>query len=218
MNRKELKEKAKAQLKTRWGDLVLVCFLYGLIVSACASTFIGYILLGGPLAVGLAIYMSKFVRTGERKIENMFSGFDDFGGNFVLGLLSSLYIFLWGLLFFIPAIIKQYSYAACFYIKQACPEMSANDCITKSREVMKGHKWELFVVDLSFIGWDILATLSFGIGYLWLIPYIQVTKANYFVQLLRNAGIMPMPNSENSDDKIVDEKVAQPEQKEQGDL
>lgn len=59
-------------------------------------------------------------------------------------------------------------------------EIKATEAIKLSRELMKGHKLDLFVLDLSFIGWEILANMTLGVGYLWLIPYIQTTKANFF--------------------------------------
>lgn len=191
MDRQTLKKTALGQLKNNWGQVILACILQALILGGSSATGIGAFILMGPLEVGLAIFLVKFVINGDTKIENLFKGFNDFMDTFVLGLLHTIFIVLWSLLFVIPGIIKSYSYAACFYIKQACPSMTAQECITKSREIMNGHKGELFVLDLSFIGWWILSTLTAGIGLIWLIPYIQVTKANYFVNLLRENGIMP---------------------------
>lgn len=202
MTRKELKERARKQLENNWGDVILALLIYALIVGVSGSLVIGIVLLG-PMMVGEAIYLTKFVRFGDKKIETLFSGFEDFGSNFVLGLLVTIFVALWSLLLVIPGIVMSYAYAACYYIKQAQPDIEALDCIRKSKEVMDGHKWELFVLDLSFIGWSILAALTFGIGYIWLFPYMEVTRANYFVNLLREKGIMEMPVKEDSSEDTI---------------
>lgn len=203
MTRKELRERARKQLDGNWGDLILANLVFAIIIGVTESLLVG-IILYGSMMVGFAIYNVRFVRFGEKKLESLFSGFSDFGSTFVLGLLHQLFVFLWSLLLVVPGIIMSYAYSACYYIKQACPEMDALDCLNKSKEIMKGHKWELFVLELSFIGWGILCIFTFGIGYFWLAPYINVTKANYFVDLLRKEGIMENPDeNKNSEDEIV---------------
>lgn len=102
-------------------------------------------------------------------------------------LLSNIFQFLWSLLLVIPGLIKSYSYAMTPYIVSdlvdSGHEVHATTGITESRRLMNGHKWELFVLDLSFIGWAILASLTLGIGFIWLIPYEQTTKANFYRNL-----------------------------------
>ncbi len=204
MTRKELKERARKQLDGNWGDLILMNIIFLIIVGVTESLIFG-IVIYGSMMVGYSYYSTRFVRFGEKKLENLFAGFsNNFSSNFVLGLLQQLFICLWSLLLIVPGIIMNYAYSACYYIKQACPDMEAMDCIKKSKEIMNGHKWELFVLDLSFIGWGLLCVLTFGIGYIWLYPYISVTKANYFVNLLRENGIIEKPEeNEHSEDEIV---------------
>ncbi|MDR0771905.1 MAG: DUF975 family protein [Candidatus Peribacteria bacterium] len=98
-----------------------------------------------------------------------------------------LYIFLWSLLLVIPGIIKGYSYALVPYLLRDNKKLEYNDVITKSRKLMDGHKFNLFVLDLSFLGWAILALLSFGIGFFWLIPYIETTRAAFYEDLMKDA-------------------------------
>ncbi len=69
-------------------------------------------------------------------------------------------------------------------LKRQGKNLSATEAITKSRRLMDGHKWDLFVLDLSFLGWIILASLTFGIGYLWLHPYMQTTHAEFYRNLV----------------------------------
>lgn len=129
-------------------------------------------------------------RKDENVIASTFAGFTE--GRiwaFLLNwILQYIFIVLWGLLFFIPGIIKTYSYAMSTYIvddlKRQGKNLSATEAITKSRRLMDGHKWDLFVLDLSFLGWIILASLTFGIGYLWLHPYMQTTRAEFYRNLV----------------------------------
>jgi uncharacterized membrane protein len=97
-----------------------------------------------------------------------------------------LYVVLWSLLLVIPGIIKSYSYALVPYLLKDNKKLEYNDVITKSRKLMDGHKFDLFVLDLSFLGWAILACLTFGIGFLWFVPYLQTTRAAFYEDLMKN--------------------------------
>ena len=70
-----------------------------------------------------------------------------------------------------------------FYILADHPEITVREAMNESKRMTQGHKMDLFILQLSFIGWGILATLTFGIGYFWLIPYMQVTMANTYKKL-----------------------------------
>lgn len=76
-------------------------------------------------------------------------------------------------------------------MQQADAEIGATDAITASRKLMQGHKWEYFVLQLSFVGWGILAVCTAGIGFLWLAPYIQATNAAYYRQLAGDRFLNP---------------------------
>ena len=84
------------------------------------------------------------------------------------------------MLFIFPGIVKIFSYAMTPFILEENPELSANDAIDRSRAMMKGHKFDLFWLLLSFIGWFILALLTLGIGGLWLQPYMQTSVAAFY--------------------------------------
>lgn len=98
-------------------------------------------------------------------------------------LLSWAYILLWALLLIIPGIIKGYSYAMTPYILEDRPELSGDKAIEESMRMMSGHKWELFCLHLSFIGWELLCLLTLGIGQLWLKPYISTAEAAFYENL-----------------------------------
>ena len=106
----------------------------------------------------------------------------------VVYILQSIFTFLWTLLFIIPGIVKSYSYSQAYNIyydtyKQTGEKPSYLNTITASRRLMNGHKGQLFLLDLSFIGWHILAILTLGIGYIWLNPYIYATKTAFYNNL-----------------------------------
>lgn len=106
---------------------------------------------------------------------------------FFTGLLG----FLWSLLFFIPGIVKGYSYSMSVYILAENKGKSALECINESKKLTQGHKMELFLLDLSFIGWFLLGVLTLGIGFIWIEPYRQATIANAY-QSLKLAAQEPM--------------------------
>ena len=113
-------------------------------------------------------------------IDRLFAGYRQFGRIFVAYLLIFVYTFLWTLLFIIPGIVKSYSYAMTPYILADHPELSGEQAISRSMAMMQGNKLRLFLLHLSFIGWAILATLTCGIGFLWLYPYIYASMAVFY--------------------------------------
>ena len=95
-------------------------------------------------------------------------------------MLQGVYVFLWALLFVIPGIIATYSYAMTSYILAENPELTASEAIDMSKEMMEGNRFRLFCLHMSFIGWAILCVFTFGIGYLWLAPYMQAAQAAFY--------------------------------------
>ncbi|WP_242847770.1 DUF975 family protein [Fervidicella metallireducens] len=163
------------------------------------------IIIAGPLALGLTICFVKLVREEPFRFENLFDGFKNFKSAFLTQLLISIFVILWSLLLFIPGIIAGYSYSMAFYILNDNPEIGAMEAIKASKEMMKGYKWKLFCLHLSFIGWALLCILTLGIGFLWLTPYVHATTANFYQNLKEskvNNQINPMEISTISDDNI----------------
>lgn len=181
MTRKELKEKAKTALSGNYGIMIGAWLLSSIILAAASSMTFGIASwFTGVITFGLIGIQISVVRNGGAQIEQLFSGFSHFLNTFLAGLLQMLFTFLWALLFIIPGIVKTYSYAMTFYILSDNPEMSGNDAITESRKMMDGHKAELFLLDLSFIGWWILTGLTFGLLSFYVVPYVQATRAAFY--------------------------------------
>lgn len=169
------------KLSGNWGTVIVAYLLYTLIVGALSSTGVGLIVLGGPLTVGFVGVVLTLVRTGSTKIETMFDGFTtDFVSRLLAYVLYSLYIALWSLLFFIPGLVKTYSYAMTFYIMRDNPGIGANEAITRSRQMMDGHKWQLFCLHFSFIGWILLSMLTCGILLFLVAPYMETANAAFY--------------------------------------
>lgn len=208
MYAKDFRHRAWSRLSGKWSTFVIIALIAALISGACGSvsavsrsnavvgvicSVIGFIvsaLVGGPLELGVSACFLKLVREQHVEIGNMFDGFKNFVKGFVLQLINSIFIALWSLLFVIPGIIKAYSYSMSFYILADNPEMEANAARIKSMEMMRGYKWRLFCLDLSFIGWCILCILTLGILTLWVSPYHSAARAEFYQNLLeeKNGG------------------------------
>lgn len=140
-------------------------------------------ILGGTIQLGYCRFLLGQHDRREYTFNDLFSQFDRFGTGFAQKFLRGLYTTLWGLLFIIPGIVKGYSYAMTPFILTDHPELTASQAIDASKKMMDGHKGELFWLDLSFIGWDILCALTLGIGSLWLNPYKNAAYAAFYRQL-----------------------------------
>ena len=189
MNRAELKARARAQLgggifQNLWMMGLAVCLLIGLLESAATTILpaIGALIVIGPLEYGQAYIFLKQARDRQPvQLGDMFRGFqDDFGGTFLIGFLSQLFVALWSLLFLIPGIVKSYAYSMAYYVKLDHPDYGWKACIDESRQLMDGHKWEKFVLDLSFLGWILVGVLCLGVGTLWVTPYMAATEAQFY--------------------------------------
>lgn len=137
-------------------------------------------ILGGVIQLGYTGYLLKQYDGESHTIKDLFSQFDRFAQGFLQRFLRILYTVLWSLLFVIPGIVKAYSYAMTPYLMAENPEMSAKEAIAMSKQVMDGHKWELFCLEFSFIGWYLLAALTLGIGGIFLTPYVEAAHAAFY--------------------------------------
>ncbi len=118
-------------------------------------------------------------------------GFNSFVRNFLAYVLVVIFVILWMILLIVPGIIAAYAYALTFFILADDPSISALNAIKKSKEMMRGNKWKLFCLFLRFIGWMILALCTFGVGFLWLMPYMQMTLVKFYEDV--KAGYQEAP-------------------------
>lgn len=180
----ELRAEARVALTDKWVMGAVTTLVFGA-VSGAASYIpvVGSILVALPMMYGYSIVMLSVMRGGEMNIGGLFDGFNDFGRVVGTKLLQAIYTFLWMLLLVIPGIIKSYSYAMTDFILKDEPLLANNAAIEKSMAMMDGNKMKLFVLDLSFIGWAILCLFTFGIGFLFLQPYVQSAHAAFYEDL-----------------------------------
>ena len=202
MDRKTLKENAKASLKGKYSDAMLLMLIYGLISGAVVNIFGNvdnldslsyYNSFGGVVSFlitclfifGLHSYYLKLSRNESVTWKELFNKTDLFAPAIVITLLVAIFTALWTILFIIPGVIAAIGYSQVYFIKLDNPDMEAKDVLNKSKELMNGHKMDYFVLLLSFIGWAILGVLTLGILYLWLVPYMSVTFANFYNELIK---------------------------------
>lgn len=138
------------------------------------------LILGGVVELGYARFLLKQHDRKELQFSDLFSQFDRFGTGFAQKFLRTLYTFLWSLLLIIPGIVKGLSYAMTPFILEEHPELTASEAIKASMKLMDGHKMDLFILGLTFIGWQLLACLTMGIGFLFLNPYMNAAYAAFY--------------------------------------
>ena len=184
MTRVELKEKAKSQIKGNIWKLFLVSVIvFGIAFVCNLIPFIGKIAafcLTSALTIGVVSIYLKISHDESFEVGDVFEGCHIMGKAIWLQILTEIFVMLWSLLLIVPGIIKAYSYSMATYNLAENPNMSDNDAIKESMRIMDGHKMDLFILQLSFIGWGILTSLTFGILGIYTIPYISATTANFY--------------------------------------
>lgn len=150
------------------------------LVSLAGLLGIVSFILGGTVELGYAKFLLKQYDRKELQFSDLFSQFERFGTGFAQKFLRMLYTCLWALLLVIPGIVKGLSYAMTPFILEEHPEMTASEAIKASMKLMDGHKMDLFILGLTFLGWEILACLTMGIGFLFLNPYMNAAYAAFY--------------------------------------
>ena len=169
-------QKAVGILLAALGGLILVIVIVGVILR---------LLVFNPLEAGCRGF---FTRNSDApaEVSEIKAGFHPYGRTVGAMFLRDLFTCLWSLLFVIPGIIKHYSYRMVPYILADDPTIGGKDAITLSRQMMNGHKWNTFVLDLSFIGWELLSALTVGLlGLFYVKPYEAATGAELY-KVLKN--------------------------------
>lgn len=206
-----IKERALAILNGHWGNAalttlvsVLLSSVVGAVLNVLGLGIVSVVLIDLPLGFGFTLVFNHLMKTGdgERMVQRMFNiAYGDFSRSLAVSVLQAVFNFLWILLLIIPGIIKMYSYAMTYYIAEDYPELDANKCIDKSKEMMDGYKFDLFLLHLSFLGWALLCILTLGIGALWLRPYIATSEVVFYERLKEIKGIGKKENPVNDGPK-----------------
>ena len=187
----ELKASAKIQIKGKIGILFAMFFIMIVIMIgvSSASSFVPVLgsianyLVNAAFALGGAWVFLRIAKGEEVSVGNIFYGFEDLWAAIKAQFFMGLFILLWYLLLIIPGIIKTYAYSMTFYILAENKGMPVLEAITLSRKMMDGHKMDLFLLFLSFIGWFILTAITFGIAGIWVYPYFYATFSNFYLSV-----------------------------------
>jgi len=184
---KVLMANARDSLRGFWGLAIGALIIYFLVFCVVGffpvvGTIATYIIVG-PMTVGGVRFTLAVSRKGKPEIGQLFSGFDRFGTHLAAYLLQTIFVALWTLLLIVPGIIAALSYSMTYFIIAEDSSISASDAITKSKKMMKGNRWKLVCLGFRFTGWFLLAMLSFGIGFLWVGPYMYVSYAKFYDDL-----------------------------------
>jgi uncharacterized membrane protein len=215
-NRIEIKEKAKQNMKGKYGVVIPILLIFMVLQGAVSTireqfapqyeidwetmttTLVSpgipvlnflftliIMLVGAIVLFSLARVFIQTARNEKPVIEEALT--IGFKANptklFVTSFLLWIYVLLWSLLFIIPGIVKSYAYSMTYYLLHLRPEVNAADTITISKDYTKGHKMDLFILDLSYLLHYILGIFTFGIYWLWVIPKHSTARTLYYEEI-----------------------------------
>lgn len=156
-----------------------VAFFLGIVISLVCTV----------LGAGYVVYTMSVRKGLLTPYATLFDGFTFAGKVILLSIVRYIFVFLWSMLLVIPGIVASYRYRFALYNLCDDPSLGVMEALRMSKAQTRGHKWELFVLDLSFIGWNLLCTLTLGILSIWIMPYIQQTDIGYFEAIKSVSGI-----------------------------
>lgn len=197
MNRVEIKNFAKEKLSGNLGSIwkILIIALGISLASTCVlsilfnkmdadflDSLLGILMM--PLGIGTTAFFISLIENENFEAKDLFKYYHDFVKVIGVTILMGLIVMLGYICFIIPGIILTLSYSLVPIILIKKPELGIVEILKYSREKMQGHKLDTFVLGLSFIGWAILGTLTFGILYIWLFPYMQLTFTKFYLNIL----------------------------------
>lgn len=208
MNRTKIKETAKKMIDGKlwsiWKPVLLIALISGTLSFILDKAFLmtysyEVLLIDGnslavnlsntiatfimaPISIGYTFYILNFVRGKKFSIDDIFSKMKYILPIWAVIFIVSILVSIGSVLLIIPGIIISLMFAMMEYV-MADGEYNVTETLKKSKELMKGHKWDFFVFNLSFIGWILLGIITFGIAFIYITPYITVSKALYYEEL-----------------------------------
>ena len=201
-DRKKYKRFALMQIKGRWTPAILATLLSLIILQPLTyiivfgiqnekSVFlpvITYIFSKWVLDIGFAHFFITMSRSPSPiKVNDFVEGLSEWKKGCTVGFWKDLWITLWSMLFIIPGLVKHYAYSQSIFLAAEFPNLTAKKAVHISKIITNNHKADLFVMDISFLGWQILSALVSNIGDLWLLPYIRIARINAFHDMLQQA-------------------------------
>lgn len=179
----------KGILSVGWLYPVLIILCASVISVALTGTFVGPFIVSGLIGIATAAYFIARVR-GNAQPQNLSVAINGISGCFLNSILATLlyelFVFIGTLLFIVPGILFSYSFSMLYFVMNDHPEYGPLEVLRESRRLMRGHRWQLFCLHFSFIGWGILGALCLGIGALWVSAYSQTASAVFYEELINN--------------------------------
>lgn len=164
-------------------ELAVIMSIFAVVAGITTVVGIALFILGSIVLPGYAKFNLDLIDGEKPRIGSLFNYFPNWKKALGANLLRCVYIFLWSLLLVIPGIIAALKYAMVPYIVAEDPEISPKEALEKSKDMMYGNKWRLFLLGLSFIGWAFLCIFTCGIGSFWLIPYQQAAYTDFYREI-----------------------------------
>ena len=194
---KQIMHEAREALKGKWGMAIGAFVIYIILTGSFqllprSVTFVS-ILVVAPMVLGLAVFSLRIARHQEANTGQIFEGFNRFGTALGAYFLMVLFALLWALLLIVPGIIAAISYAQTFYIIADDDRIGPMEAIDKSKAMMDGYKMKYFRMGLRFFGLALLCVLTLGIGFFWLMPFMQVTMARFYDDIKDRGAVEPQP-------------------------
>lgn len=187
MTRVELKNEAKEQIKGKIGILFLIFLIIAIIgVGSSFVPIVGWfatIIIMPAFNISLCMIFLNLAKREDISVGDVFKGFNITGKAVWLYIITNFFVFLWSLLLIIPGIIKTFSYSMASFILADNPELTAREALEESKRIMEGHKFDLFVLQLSFLWWYLLGAITFGIAYVYVVPYFESTMTNFYNEI-----------------------------------
>lgn len=194
--RRELKSNSKDQLRGNWGLAIITILVYSLIISIFGYSDSIYnnnieiildlssLLLSGVLTLGISKFLLNLTKKdSSAKFTDSFSGFNVYFKTLGLNILLGIIIGIGTIFLVVPGLIFALMFSQTFFILSEDNEKGIIQCLSESREMMIGYKFDYFVLMLSFLGWWLVSALTLGIGALWVYPYQKLTEANFYLEI-----------------------------------
>ena len=193
MNRTELKNWAKEKVSGKRWPILIAAIITGIICNIAIPMRNGSIPIGWVLyfvEVGFTYYMICFINDQPNKIEDLFKFSKDFVRDLLTSLVSGIFVALWSLLLIVPGIIKMYAYSLVPFLlaDEKFNDLDVMSVLKKSEELMNGHKMDFFVLQLSFIGWHILAVFTLGLLEIWIVPYQKTAETKFLYDIMNGSN------------------------------
>ena len=167
-------------------EALLTQLLTYMVVSLVASLIL--FIVGSAVMVGYTRFHLDMAKGNKPKLRALFSHFGQMGTAIWARILVFLHVFVGFIFFIVPGIIAAYQYALVMQVIADNPGITAREALRESKRLMKGNKWKFFCLNFNFIGWFILATIPAGLGYYLLVPYMQATFAEFYLNAKHRAA------------------------------